>query len=111
MNNYNYEKIDRLLQPLMKMMQEEFPNNCKLIIKPHFAQIIYEHDEMTFSSDEMKKPLGETKPMKEFSEMVRSFIDRCEENANIDDLNKIIQEMIIDGVFEQDYPTEKGGAE
>ena len=81
MNNYNYEKIDKLLQPLMKMMQDEFPNNYKLIIEPYFSQIVYEHREMTFPSDEMKKPLGETKPMKEFSEMVRTFIDRCEEKA------------------------------
>jgi hypothetical protein len=49
-----------MLQPLMTMMQEEFPNNCKLIIEPYFARIVYEHDEMIFSSDEMKKPLGET---------------------------------------------------
>jgi hypothetical protein len=54
MNNYNYEKIDRLLQPLMKMMQEEFPNNCKLIIEPYFSQIVYEHREMTFQSEERK---------------------------------------------------------
>lgn len=60
MNKYNRDKIDKMLQPLMTMMQEEFPNNCKLIIEPYFARIVYEHDEMIFSSDEMEKPLGET---------------------------------------------------
>jgi hypothetical protein len=60
MKKYDFNKIDKLLQPLMTMMQEEFPNNCKLIIEPYFARIVYEHDEMIFSSDEMKKPLGET---------------------------------------------------
>jgi hypothetical protein len=55
MTKYNFQKIDELLQPLMTMMQNEFPNNCKLIIEPHFAKIIYEHDEMIFKSDEIKK--------------------------------------------------------
>ena len=49
-----------MLQPLMTMMQEEFPNNCKLIIEPYFSTIVYEHNEMIFQSDEMKKPLSET---------------------------------------------------
>lgn len=60
MKKYNKDKIDKMLQPLMTMMQEEFPNNCKLIIEPYFARIVYEHDEMIFQSDEMKKPLSET---------------------------------------------------
>lgn len=60
MKNYNRDKIDKMLQPLMTMMQEEFPNNCKLIIEPHFARIVYNHEEMIFQSDEMKKPLGKT---------------------------------------------------
>lgn len=60
MINYNRDKIDKMLQPLMTMMQEEFPNNCKLIVEPYFARIVYEHDEMIFQSDEMKKPLCET---------------------------------------------------
>ncbi len=82
MTNYNYEKIDELLQPLMKMMQDEFPNNCKLIVEPYFSQIVYEHTEMTFPSEEMKKPLGETKPMKNFVETVnRTFAPFIEDTA------------------------------
>lgn len=60
MKKYNYEKIDKLIQPLMTMMQEEYPNGFKLIIEPHFARIVYEHDEMLFKSEEMKNtPLNE----------------------------------------------------
>lgn len=58
MKNYDFNKIDKLIQPLMTMMQEEFPNNCKLIIEPHFARIVYEHDEMIFQSEEVKNTMG-----------------------------------------------------
>lgn len=61
MNKYNRQQIDDLLQPLMTMMQEEFPNNCKLIVEPYFARIVFEHDYMVIPSDEMKKPFSETK--------------------------------------------------
>ena len=57
MRKYNRDKIDKMLQPLMTMMQEEFPNNCKLIIEPYFARIVYEHDEMIFQSNETKKTI------------------------------------------------------
>lgn len=75
MKNYNREKIDELLQPLMKMLQEEFPNNCKLIVEPYFSQIVYEHSEMVFQSDEMKKPLCETAPMKNFSKDIERMVN------------------------------------
>ena len=42
----------------MAMMQEEFPKNCKLIIEPHLARIVYEHNGMIFQSDETKKTIG-----------------------------------------------------
>lgn len=58
MEKYDFNKIDKLLQPLMTMMQEEFPNNCKLIVEPHFARIVYNHDEMIFQSDGTKKTIG-----------------------------------------------------
>ena len=77
MINYNIDKIDKMLKPLMTMMQEEFPNNCKLIVEPYFARIVYEHDEMIFQSDEMKKPLGETfvgEGIKDFHEKVFNIV-------------------------------------
>lgn len=55
--HFNYEKIDELIQPLMTMLQEEYQNGFKLIIEPHFARIVYEHDEMLFKSEEMKNTL------------------------------------------------------
>ena len=78
MKNYNHQKIDELIQPLMKMMQEEFPNNCKLIVEPYFSQIVYEHSEMVFPSDEMKKPLGETAPMKNFAKDIEKMVKAFE---------------------------------
>ena len=85
MKNYNHEKIDELLQPLMKLMQEEFPNNCKLIIEPYFSQIVYEHTEMVFSSEEMKKPFGETQLMKNFVDGFKNgFSSIIEKNSNTD---------------------------
>lgn len=77
MTKYDFNKIDKLLQPLMTMMQEEFPNNCKLIIEPHFARIVYEHDEMIFQSDEMKKPFCETfagEGINDFNEKVLNIV-------------------------------------
>ena len=77
MRKYNRDTIDKMLQPLMTMMQEEFPNNCKLIVEPYFARIVYEHDEMILQSDEMKKPLGETfvgDGIKDFNEKVFNIV-------------------------------------
>lgn len=79
MRNYNRNKIDEMLQPLMTMMQEEFPNNCKLIIEPHFARIVYEHDEMIFSSEEMKKPLGETFVGEGIKDFIKTMADVAKE--------------------------------
>lgn len=79
MKNYDFNKIDKLLQPLMTMMQEEFPNNCKLIIEPHFARIVYNHDEMIFRSDKMKKPLGETFVGESINDFIRTMADCAKE--------------------------------
>ena len=79
MKKYDFNKIDKLLQPLMTMMQEEFPNNCKLIIEPYFARIVYEHDEMIFQSDEMKKPLGETFVGNGIKDFIKTMADVTKE--------------------------------
>lgn len=64
MKKYDFQKIDKLLQPLMEMMREEFPNDCKLIVWPDFSQIVFEHTYLTFPSDDIKKPLCQTEPGK-----------------------------------------------
>lgn len=59
MKNYNYEKINELIQPLMDMMREEFPNGFKLIIDGNFAEIKYEHTEMIFEHKDVRKEIRE----------------------------------------------------
>ena len=90
MKNYDFNKIDKMIQPLMTMMQEEFPNNCKLIIEPHFARIVYNHDEMIFQSNETKKTI---------------------ENFQVsDDLKNLINKKISDavsGIAEKEVTVEK----
>lgn len=93
MRNYNRDKIDKMLQPLMTMMQEEFPNNCKLIIEPYFARIVYEHDEMIFQSDEMKKPLGEVFTGEGIKDFNKKVFDIVKEEING---VKVKTERIID---------------
>lgn len=51
MKEYNFEKIDKMVQPLMEMMQKEYPNDAVLIIEPYFARIEYRHGELIFKSD------------------------------------------------------------
>ena len=93
MRNYNRDKIDKMLQPLMTMMQEEFPNNCKLIVEPYFSRIVYEHDEMIFQSDEMKKPLSETVFADGINDFMKTIADvakeKMQEQPPIDKTNLI----------------------
>ena len=79
MKKYNRDTIDKMLQPIMTMMQEEFPNNCKLIVEPYFARIVYEHDEMIFQSDEMKKPLSETVFADGINDFMKTMADVAKE--------------------------------
>lgn len=64
MKKYDFQKIDKLLQPVMEMMREEFPNDCKLIVGPDFSQIVFEHTYLTLPSDDFKKTLCQTEPGK-----------------------------------------------
>lgn len=81
MNKYNRQQIDDLLQPIMTMMQEEFPNNCKLIVEPYFARIVFEHDYMVIPSNEMKKPFSETKLANTENGFLKSILDVAMETA------------------------------
>lgn len=66
MKAYNYEKINNLIQPLMKMLQEEYPNGYRLIIEPNFARIQHISDELIFS-----KQIDEA----EIKESANSFLE------------------------------------
>lgn len=88
MRKYCYEKIDKLLQPVMEMMREEFPNDCKLIVGTDFSKIVFEHTYLMLPSDEMKKPLAGTEIGKQFgAEMFDALKDmykkskKAEENS------------------------------
>ena len=89
MKKYDFQKFDKLLQPLMEMMREEFPNDCKLIVGTNFSQIVFEHTYLTFPSDEMKKPLCQTDSGKSLSSYLENFLDamknQCEEIKNTEE--------------------------
>ena len=44
MRKYCYEQIDKMVQPLMDFMREEYPNNCKMVITADFSHIVYENE-------------------------------------------------------------------
>ena len=49
MKQYSYDKIYKLLEPLMDMMKAEYPNDAVLIVQSDFANISYIHKDMCFS--------------------------------------------------------------
>ena len=52
MRKYSHNRIQELIQPLMDMMKEDYPNNAELIITPDFAMINYLLNDMTFEGGE-----------------------------------------------------------
>ena len=46
MKFYDYKKIDEMVQPLIKMMQTEYPNNAQMIIDSNSAKIQYVHQDL-----------------------------------------------------------------
>lgn len=52
MRKYSHNRIQELIQPLMDMMKEDYPNNAELIITPDFAMINYRLNDMVFESGE-----------------------------------------------------------
>lgn len=51
MRKYSHEEISKMIQPLMDMMKEDYPNNAELIITPDFAMINYRLNDMTFARE------------------------------------------------------------
>ena len=49
MRKYSHKQINKLIQPLMDVMKEDYPNNAELIITPDFAMINYRVNDMTFA--------------------------------------------------------------
>ena len=59
MTRHTREQVDKMVQPIMDMLRIEYPNNCKMVITPDIATILYEHEEMLFPSEEEKRPIAE----------------------------------------------------
>lgn len=88
MKKYNYDKIDKLLQPLMEMMREEYPNEYKLIVEPDFCRIIHESDVMIFQSDEIKKTNIEVKPNDTIHDFLNLMYDLNQIKEQKEDIKK-----------------------
>lgn len=54
MRKHCYEDFDKLIQPLMGLMRDEYPNGFKLIIGPDYANIICEQTELNFLHADLK---------------------------------------------------------
>lgn len=54
MRSYNYKKIDDLVQPLIQMMQTEYPSNAQLVIDSNSATIQYVHKDLIFLETSLK---------------------------------------------------------
>ena len=61
MRKHSYDQVDKLVQPLMDFMREEYPNNCKMIITADFTNIVCEHDVLIMPSNENKSPINRKK--------------------------------------------------
>ena len=45
MRKHCYEQVDKLVQPIMDFMREEYPNDCKMVISADFYvvwRLLYE---------------------------------------------------------------------
>lgn len=49
---YSHNKIQKMLKPIFEYMKQEHPNHCKLVIEPFSAQLIYEHQDQIWLSEE-----------------------------------------------------------
>ena len=54
MKFYDYKKIDDLVQPLIQMMQAEYPSNAQLVIDSNSATIQYVHKDLIFLETSLK---------------------------------------------------------
>lgn len=63
MKNYNYEKINSLIQPLIEFLNEEYPNDYVLEIKPNGAELYHKATTLSFLSSDLQKQLDEVRQM------------------------------------------------
>ena len=65
MKNYNYQRIDEMVQPLIEMMRAEYPNDAQLVIDSNSAKIQYVHTDMIFLETSLKPKNGGCKELTE----------------------------------------------
>ena len=54
MRKHCYEQVDKLVQPIMDFMREEYPNDCKMVISADFAHIEHKTEFLIMPSNEYK---------------------------------------------------------
>lgn len=67
---YTHDEIQKMLEPIFEYMKAEHPNNCKLVIEPYTAQLVYEHQEQMWMSNEFHNKFGILS--KDIQEMAKS---------------------------------------
>jgi hypothetical protein len=48
MRSYSWQKINEMVQPLMQMMEADYPIDAQLVITAGFAKIEFVHEDMNF---------------------------------------------------------------
>lgn len=85
---YSHTEIAKMLEPIFQYMKEVHPTNCKLIIEPFSAQLVYEHqDQMWLSED--------------FNKKFKSFSKEIQDAANSPEMQKI-KEKFFPGITKED---------
>lgn len=54
MKKHCYKDLDKPIQELMKILQEEYPNGFELLIGPDYAQLRHTSTELNFLSESLK---------------------------------------------------------
>lgn len=58
MEKYDYEQIDKLIQPLIEFMKKEYPHNYEFVISSTSAELRHTSKELMFLSDDLKSMCG-----------------------------------------------------
>lgn len=67
---YSHDEIQKMLDPIFEYMKEVHPTNCKLVINAFSAELIYEHRDQMWMSNDFHDKFGIMS--KEIEEMAKS---------------------------------------
>lgn len=83
MKRYNYGQIDELVQPLIKMMQIEYPNDAQIVVDSNSARIQYVHGDIIFLDSSLKPKMDSENPLADALEKaLRKMTESEEEKPN-----------------------------